>query len=518
MAHWYDMFYYFLIVFQLHNLAGMALGIVVGLVIGAIPGLNPPMAIALLIPITFYTPPETSLIMLSSVYAAGIYGGSFSAILMRAPGTSASAATAIEGWEMTVRGKGMDAIRISTFASVSGGILSAVVLLLVAPPAAKIALLFQPSEYFLVALLGLCSIASVSFKSLTKGLISGFIGVFLSTIGIDIKSGFPRFTYGSGALQGGIGIIPAIIGLFAVAQALEIAREDPSKAIVLGGKKERIGWNVWPKFSVIMKLKWSLVRGWIIGLIVGTIPAAGASIASWIAYGDEVRRSKPGDQFGKGEPKGVAACEAANNSTTGTSMIPMFILGIPGGISAAVILGALMIHGLNPGLQLFTETPQVVYPIIWGFLVANFLMGFFAIPLARNMVYLTYFPRGLLSPLILICAVTGVYTASSNMYDVWIMAFFGILGYFMNKHDFVPAGTLLGLILGPICENGFRDWLIISHGHPMIFMLKRPVSDILLILIALTILFSLKNTKRVMRNRSLGQKQMEVNKAGSKSG
>ena len=229
---------------------------------------------------------------------------------------------------------------------------------------------------------------------------------------------------------------------------------------------------------------------------MGIIPAAGGSIAQWIAYGEEIRHAKPGDQFGKGEIKGLAACEAANNSTTGTSMIPMFILGIPGGISAAVILGALMIHGLNPGLRLFKESPHVVYPVMWGFLVANCLMGFFAIFIARSMAYVTRFPRGILSPLILIFAFTGVYAATNNIYDVWIMCFFGIMGYFMNKYDFVPAATLLGIILGPICENGFRDWLIVSRGAPIQYLLSRPLSVVLLLSIAFTIFFSFQHKKR----------------------
>ena len=494
-----ELFTYLPNVFTWYNIGGMLLGVIVGLVIGAIPGLNPPMAIALLIPLTFYTPPETSLIILTSVYAAGIYGGSFSAILIRAPGTSASAATAIEGWELTIQGKAMQAIRISTFASVTGGILSALILLLLSPPAANIALMFQSTEYFLIALLGLTAIASVSFKSLSKGLISGFAGLCFSLIGIDIKSGFPRFTYGFVALEGGVSIIPAIIGLFAFAQALVISEGSAGDTIVEGGKREKLSWNIWPKWHEVMMLKWTFIRAWIIGLVVGLIPAAGGSVAQWIAYGEEIRRAQPGDKFGKGEIKGLAACEAANNSTTGTSMIPMFILGVPGGISAAVIMGALMIHGLNPGIRLFTETPHIIYPVMWGFLIANCVMGFLAVIIARYMAYVTHFPRGLLSPIIIIFSFTGVYASTGNIYEVWFMVFFGILGYFMNKYDFVPAAVLLGLILGPICESGFRDWLIFSQGAPFSYLFQRPLSVVLLILIALTIFFSFQHKRRFNR-------------------
>lgn len=471
------------------NIFAMLTGVIVGLVVGAIPGLNPPMAIALMIPLSFDMPPETALILLVSCFAAGIYGGSFSAILMRAPGTSASAASAIEGYEMTKRGKAIEAIRISTFASVFGGLISGFALLLLAPPLARVSLLFGPSEYFLVALLGLTAIASVSFGSVIRGLISGLLGLFFSTVAIDIYSGFPRYTFGIVGLESGLDIMPAIIGLFAFAQGLELT-EGEATATISGVKK--LSWNLWPKLSEILHVKWSLVRGWVIGLIMGVIPAAGGSVAQWIAYAEEIRRAKPGDQFGKGEVKGLAATEGSNNGVTGTSLVPMFVLGIPGGISAAVILGALMIHGLQPGMRLFKNSPEIIYTIMWGFIFANAIMGFIAVFLARTMAYLTLFPRGLIGPLILIFSVIGVYAGSNNVYDIWIMFGFGLLGYFMNKHRFSPAGTLLGLILGPIAEAGFRDTIIVSHGSPVSFVLTRPISVGLLVGIGLALYFSLR--------------------------
>ncbi len=475
---------------SLENFGAMILGVIVGLVVGAIPGLNPPMAIALMIPLSFHMPPATALIMLVSCFAAGIYGGSFSAILMRAPGTSASAASAIEGYELTKRGKAIEAIRISTFASVVGGILSGIVLLLLAPPLAKVSLWFGPSEYFLIAILGLTAIASVTFGSVTRGLISGLLGLFLSTVGIDQYSGFPRNTFGFIGLESGMDIMPAIIGLFAFAQGLELCEGDALRNIAGVNK---LSWNLWPKLSEIMHVKWSLVRGWTIGLIMGVIPAAGGSIAQWIAYAEEIRRAKPGDCFGRGEIKGLAATEGSNNGVTGTSLIPMFVLGIPGGISAAVILGALMIHGLQPGMRLFVNNPEVIYTIMWGFIIANMIMGFIAIFLARTMAYLTLFPRGLIGPMIIIFSVLGVYVSSNNVYEIWIMIGFGVMGYFMSKHRFSPAGTLLGLILGPIAENGLRDLLVVAPGNPIVFMFTRPISLTIIVLIVLALLFSTRS-------------------------
>lgn len=471
------------------NIGAMIMGVLVGLVIGAIPGLSPPMAIALMIPVSFQFPPETALILLVSCFAAGIYGGSFSAILLRTPGTSASAASAIEGYEMTRRGKAIEAIRISTFASVVGGIISGLVLLLLAPPLAQVSLLFGASEYFLVAILGLTAIASVAFGSLYKGLISGLLGLFLSTFGVDQYSGFPRYTFDFIGFEGGIGILPAIIGLFAFAQALELSEGD-AKSNISGVSK--LSWNIWPRYSEIMALKWSMMRGWATGLVMGIIPAAGGSVAQWIAYAWEIRRAKPGDKFGEGEPKGLAATEGSNNGVTGTSLIPMFVLGIPGGISAAVILGALMIHGLQPGMRLFKNSPDVIYTIMWGFIFANVLMGFLAVFLARAMAYLTLFPRGIIGPLILIFSVIGTYAGTNNVYDVWIMCGFGVLGYLMNKHGYSPAGVLLGIILGPIAENGLRDLMIISDGNPLGMIFTRPISIALVICIVLAIYFSFK--------------------------
>ena len=476
-------------IFSFANLAAMLVGVSVGLVIGAIPGLSPPMAIALLIPVSFELAPDTAIIMMISCYAAGIYGGSFSAILLRAPGTSASVASAIEGYELTKRGKAIEAIRISTFASVVGGVISGIVLLLLAPPLARVSLLFGPSEFFLVALLGLTSIAAVTFGSLFRGLIAGFFGLLLATFGIDAYSGFPRYTFGYIGFEGGVQILPAIVGLFAFAQGLELC-EGKATGTISG--VTRLSWNLWPSTREILAVRWSLVRGWTTGLVMGIVPAAGASVAQWIAYAWEVSHAKPGDQFGKGEIKGLAATEGSNNGVTGTSLVPMFVLGIPGGISAAVIFGALMIHGLQPGRQLFTNRPDVIYTIMWGFLFANILMGFVAVILARMMAYLTLFPRGLIGPMILIFSVIGVYAGTNNIHNVWMMMGFGVIGYYAQKYHFSPAAILLGIILGPIAESGFRDMMVVSDSNPIPYIFGRPISVGILVLIIAAVIFAFK--------------------------
>jgi len=476
-------------VLTLANLGAMFVGIVVGLVIGAIPGLGPPMAIALMIPISFEWPAETALILMVSTYAAGIYGGSFTAILLRAPGTSASAASSIEGYEMTKRGRATEAIRMSTFASVMGGLISGFALLYLSPPLAKISLLFGPSEFFVVALLGLTAIAAVSFGAVLKGLIAGLAGLLISTIGVDAASAYPRFTYGATGLLSGVGILPAVIGLFAFAQAISMCEGSP-KSNISGTTK--LSWNIMPRISEIAHCRWSLVRGWVTGLVMGIVPAAGASVAQWIAYAWEIQRGKPGDKFGEGEVKGLAATEGSNNGVTGTSLIPMFVLGIPGGISAAVILGALMIHGLQPGDRLFTDSPEVIFTVIWGFILANFFMGGIAAVMARLLAYVTLFPRGLLAPIIMIFCVVGTFAASGNPWDVYIMIAMGIIGYFAHKYNFSPAGILLGIILGPIAEEGLRNVLIVSDDQPLQFIFSRWISDVIIFMIVVAIYYSFK--------------------------
>jgi len=474
------------------NLVAILLGTIVGLVIGAIPGLSPPMAIALMIPVSITMPPDTALIMMMGVYAAGIYGGSFSAILLRVPGTSASAASAIEGYELTKQGKALQAIRISTFASVIGGLLSGLALLLLAPPLAQASLLFGPAEMFLIALLGLTAIASVTFGALFRGLLAGLVGLYLATFGIDNYSGYPRYTFGYVGFSGGIDILPAIIGLFAFSQGLQLC-EGPATSTVSSNTK--LSWNILPRLSEIRYTWWSLVRGWTTGLVMGIIPAAGASVAQWVAYGWEMRYAKPGDKFGRGAIKGLAATEGSNNGVTGTNMIPLFILGIPGGISAAVILGALMIHGLQPGMRLFKNNPEIIYTIMWGFILANVLMGVVAAAMARIMAYLTIFPQGVLGPLILVFSVIGTYAGSNNIHAVWIMIGIGIAGYYAEKWRFSPAAILLGLILGPIAENGFRDLMVVSNGQPVGYILERPIALIILAMLALVLFYAVRPKK-----------------------
>lgn len=477
-----------LAVFAPLNFGTLSLGVLVGLIIGALPGLGAYVGIALLIPLTFVLDAAPSLMLLTGLYTAGIYGGSIIAVLLRVPGTSASAATAMDGFALSQRGKPRSAVGMATFASVTGGIFSGIVLLTLSPLLAKVAVAFGPPEYFLMAIFGLTAIGSIATGNIIKGLISGFAGLFLSTIGIDLNSGFFRFSFGIPALEGGLGLVPAMIGLFAFSQAL-ILSEDPETGVV-HSSIEKIGWNIWPTWSEIREVGLlTFLRSNIIGTIVGLMPGAGANIAQWIAYG-EAKRSEKGDLDSDGALlRGVAAAEASNNATTGSSMVPLFVFGIPGSESAAILLGALMIHGLTPGMRLFTSQADIVYPIFWGFILANILMAVFASILSPLIINVVRVPKTILIPAILSLCVVGAYAITNSLFQVGAMTAFGIIGYLMRKSNFVPAAMLLGLILGPIAEDGFRSSLTMADGFLIFYFLGRPISLGIIILIAAVILF-----------------------------
>ena len=482
------MFEHFLATFSFGNLWALSIGVTVGLIIGALPGLGAYVGIALLIPLTFVMDPAPSLLMLTGLYAAGIYGGSIIAVLLRVPGTSASAATCIDGFQLCQKGKPRAAVGMATFASVTGGVFSGIVLLTLAPLLAQVATLFGPPEYFLMAIFGLTAIGSIATGNVIKGLISGGAGLFLSTVGMDLNSGFFRFTFEFSHLEAGLGLVPAMIGLFAFSQALVLS-ENPKSGVVPGGV-EKISWNIWPRLSEIKKVGWvTFLRSYLIGTIVGVLPGAGANIAQWISYGEAKRSEKEPPDSEAALLRGVASAEASNNATTGSSLVPLFVFGIPGSESAAILLGALMIHGLVPGMRLFSQQAEIIYPVFWGFILANILMAVFASLLTRLLINVIRVPKGILVPCIMSLCVLGAFAISNSFFHVWVMTGFGILGYAMRKTNFVPAAMLLGIILGPIAEDGFRSSLTLADGFVLFFMLERPISLAIICLILAVAVF-----------------------------
>ncbi len=493
--------HHILAVFSPLNFGTLSLGVLVGLIIGALPGLGAYVGIALLIPLTFVMDPTPSLMLLTGLYAAGIYGGSIIAVLLRVPGTSASAATAMDGYTLSQRGKPRTAVGMATFASVTGGVFSGIVLLTLSPLLARVAVAFGPPEYFLMAIFGLTAIGSISTGNILKGLISGFAGLFLSTIGIDLHSGFFRYSFGIRALEGGMDLVPAMIGLFAFSQAL-ILSEEPETGVV-EGKIEKVSWNIWPTLSEIREVGlWTFIRSYLVGTVVGLMPGAGANIAQWISYGEAKRSEKADPESDGALLRGVASAEASNNATTGSSLVPLFVFGIPGSESAAILLGALMIHGLVPGMRLFTKQADIVYPIFWGFIFANILMAIFASFLSRAMINIVRVPKSILIPIILSLCVIGAFAITNSIFQVYVMTGFGIVGYLMRKSNFVPAAMLLGLILGPIAEDGFRSSLTMADDFLLFYFLQRPISLAIIVLIAAVIVFVIR--REIRQGRELG--------------
>lgn len=449
--------------FKFVNLVAAFLSVAVGIVIGSLPGLSAAMGVALLIPITFGMPAETALIALAGVYCGAMYGGSISAILLHTPGTSSAAATAIDGYQMTLKGQAGKALATATIASFIGGILSSVALYTLSPPLASLALKFGPAEYFWLSIFGLTIIAGVSAKSMLKGLISGALGLVLSTIGMDPMLGIPRFTFGNNGLLQGLPFTATLIGLFSMSQVLLLAEK---KIKDLKGSRE-VKDKVYLSKDEIKRITPVSLWSAIIGIVVGILPGAGGTIASFIGYNEAKRFTKDKEAFGTGIIEGVAGPEAANNAVTGGSLIPTLTLGIPGNSVTAILLGGLVIQGLKPGPDLFTIHGKTTYTFFAGFVIVNILMLILGLFAVRLFAKVSKVSDAVLIPLIFALSVIGSYAISNNMLDVWVMFIFGIVGYFVKKFNLNSAAIVLALILGPIGETGLRRTLIMHKGNYM---------------------------------------------------
>ena len=471
-------------------------GSIVGIIVGAMPGLTATMAVALLIPVTFGMSPLLSLALMGGVYSGGMYGGAISAILLSTPGTPAAAATAFDGYPMARQGKGGTALTVATWASFWGGILSTFALLLMAPALAKFSLRFGPPEYFVLAIMGLSSIVTLTKGSMVKGLLSGFLGLTIATVGMDPLSGFMRFTFGQMDLFDGVPFMPALIGLFSISQILDLTAETRITENIDDATLSSIKRSKLPK-----GLAGTICRGGVIGTIVGMLPGAGATISAFISYNFAKQSAKDPETFGKGNPKGVAAAESANNGCVGGSLIPLLTLGIPGNSVAAALMGGLMIQGLIPGPELFSRYGTLTYGFILSLFIANIVFLVLGLYLAPYFARVTSTPNALLIPGIAILSVIGSYAINNNMFDVWLMIAFGIAGYFLEKGGFSTGALVLGLILGPIAELGFGQSLIMSQGSPMIFF-DRPLCILLWVITLLLMIPAFSSSLKKTKNRT----------------
>ncbi|MEA4954235.1 MAG: tripartite tricarboxylate transporter permease [Pseudoflavonifractor sp.] len=463
---------------QPETLLFLVIGTVVGLVIGALPGLTGNMAIALMVPVTFTMEATTGLAFLTAIYCSSIFGGSISAILLGIPGTISSFATTLDGYPMAKQGQAGMALGISTLSSVFGGLFSAIVLMSLTTVLAEFALTFGPAEYFAVAVLGLSCIASIGGKSLTKGLLSGFLGLFIACIGLDPQTGVKRYTFGSVNLLGGVTMVAALIGLFGVISVLKSA--EKAKTGVEKKPMPDVG-STWIGWKMCKKLLPTWLRGSIIGTVVGIIPGAGTNVATFLAYDTEKKISGEPDTFGKGNPKGVAAPESANNGVTGGSLVPLLALGVPGNATSALFLSALMLQGLSTGPVLFTEHADITYSLFLAFFLANLIMAPLGLFLLRYMKTILSVPESLLGGIILAFCVTGVFSISSNPFDVFIVILFGVIGYLFYKFDIPSAPLIVCLVLGSMAESNLRQALVASGGSCS-FLWTRPITLVVLLI------------------------------------
>jgi putative tricarboxylic transport membrane protein len=465
-------------------------GITSGIIVGALPGLTATMGCALLIPFTFGLPPIQGLLMLIGIFCGGIYGGSISGILIRTPGTPSAAATLLDGYPLSQKGMAGKAIGISTIASFVGGTTGAVIMTFLSPQIAKIGLRFGPPEFFALAIFGLGMIITISGRSLLKGIISALLGLMITVIGFDPLSGVPRFTFGSQNLLGGVTFIPALIGLFGYAQVFR----NIEKITILPQTKSKVE-KILPRLSEIVSTLKTMIKSAIMGTFIGSIPGTGCDVAAFVTYGEAKRSSKHPEKFGTGILEGVAAPEAGNNGATGGAMIPMLTLGVPGDAVTAVLLGALTIHGLQPGPMLFKDHLDIIYPIFSGMIMAQFILLIVGLSGARVFARLINIDRRILTPVIFFLCVVGSYAMRFSFFDVGLSLIIGVIAYFMEYYGYTVSPILLALILGPMAEQNLRRSLIISHGDPIVFF-KRPISAAFIILTVFVIISSYYRIKK----------------------
>jgi len=469
----------FMTIIEPMNFFAVFIGVLGGMILGAMPGLTAPMGVALLIPFTYGMAPVPAITMLVSLYCGATFGGSIAAILVHAPGTPAAAATTFDGYPMAQKGQAGRALGMACISSAIGGLFSVVILIMLAPLLAEVAIKFGPPEYFALSIFGLSMISSLGSKSVAKNLLGGTIGVFIACIGMDEISGFSRYDFGLTHLMDGVSFIPVMIGLFAATEIFRQA-EGGIKKIVIDKKIS----GMLPSWKDIKSVKTTLVRSSLIGTFIGILPAEGGTVASFIGYNEAKRFSKTPEKFGTGCLEGIAGPECANNSATGGAMIPTMALGIPGSGTTAVILGALLIHGMRPGPLLFIQNADVVYAVFVGMFFANLMFLGLGLGGAKIFSQILRVPNYVLSPIILVLCLVGTYALHNNMADVWIMLICGLVGYKMKSYGFAAAPIVLGLVLGELIEISLRRSLIVFDNNAFVFF-TRPWS---LLFIVLTIL------------------------------
>jgi len=494
-----------LVVLQPENLMYCFIGVFLGTFIGVLPGIGSMAAIALILPLTFYLDPTPALVMIAAVFYGAEYGGSTASILMNLPGTPAASITAIEGYQLAKKGRAGVALFSTATASFGGGMIGLIVIVVLSPALAKLALSFGPADYFSVILLGLVAASAVSNSGALKGIAIMVTGLMLGTIGIDLTTGDLRFTMGIPELRDGVHIVIVAMGLFGVSELIASIRAN------IGGKAtQTIDYNdFYPSKQEWKSLFGPILRGGSIGSFFGALPGTGQTIAAAIAYAVEKRVSPQREKFGTGVVPGVAVPEAANNSATQTAFIPTLTLGVPGSPPMAIVIGALMIYGITPGPRLLVEQPDMFWGLVASFLVGNIMLLILNIPLIGMWVRLLRIPYKYMYPTIIVLVCMGVYSLNNNVFDVWLTLVIGAVGYIMRLFRFEPAPLLLGFVLGPLMEEQLRRSMLLSRGDPMVF-LERPISATLIAITAGILIFALYTTERNRRRARAAKKKTQL--------
>jgi len=458
------------LVANIENFLALVVGIIVGVIGGAIPGMSATMAVALTLPFTFALQPITGILLLLGVYKGGIFGGSIPAILIKTPGTPASSATVLDGYPMAEKGEAGKALGMALWASCTADLISNLSLIFFAGFLASFALSFGPPEFFTLILFSLTIIAGVSGNSLLRGALSAILGLFLATIGLDLIYGTNRFTFGNVNMMGGLNFIAVLIGLFAIPEILAMVWNPKAHA----GNTRQLGknWVTWSDYKRCFK---TIVRGSFIGVFLGSIPGIGAAPSAFLSYSEARRHSPNRDNFGKGEIEGIAAAESGNNGVAGATLIPLLALGVPGDVITAIIIGAFMIHGLQPGPMMFVLNVDIIYGLFMGLIVSSvvlFAVGSIAI---RGFRFVADIPRGVLFPAVLVLCVYGVFAVNNNIFDVGVMFVMGVIGFVMMRYDIPAAPFLIAFIIGPLLEDNFRQAMLMSANSPSI-LFRGPIT------------------------------------------
>lgn len=483
----------------LTNLFFVLVGVTAGTLVGILPGLGPPATIAILLPLTINLEPATGLIMLAGIYYGAKYGGSTTSILLNIPGESASVVTCLDGYAMARQGRAGPALGIAAIGSFVAGTIGIIGFTFLAPLIAAVAINIGPPEYAGIMVFALTSVVLLAGDSVLKGLLAALAGLLLATVGIDIISGAARYTFGQTEFLDGIEFIALSIGVFAVAEVMINVEQKTGRPIFTVPRRLR---ELMPTRQDLKQSRFAILQGSVIGFVIGALPGAGSTVASFISYTVQKRISPNRESFGKGAIDGVAAPEAANNSETGGALIPLFSLGIPGSGTTAILLGALILYGLDPGPLLFEENPDIIWPIIASMYLGNVMLLVLNLPLVPVFASVLRIPYHLLYPGILIVCIVGVYSVRNSIFDVVLLAVFGLVGYFMRKLDVPAAPLVLAFVLGPLAERAVRQSLIISQNDWTIF-LTRPVAAVFLLLALLLLGGSLVGRGRAARKEVL---------------